>query len=111
MYARLTYEGVSAWPFRYARIPKGKTFTVELKSGVPDGLSWPAAPDEVLAIKEAPDGRSAEITATAVGLSIIEIQRGAGTQPLMLLSIEVYEDNSDEAVSFTSTVGAEIPDP
>lgn len=110
MFARLTYDGVTAWPVRYARIPKGKAVSIELASGVPPGLSWPASPDNVLAITEAPNGKSAEITATAVGVSVIEIQRGVATRPLLLITIEVYEDKSDEAVSFTSTVGPEIPD-
>lgn len=70
-----------------------KPFSVVLKEA-PEGVQWFAKGDDVLRIKETPDGKSASITATEVGTSIIHLIIGRGDRFVLLkkLRITVLED-------------------
>jgi hypothetical protein len=85
-------------------LARGVSVEVTL-SGVRGPIDWDSGNDEVLDITD-DSGVKGTVKAASVGKSTITFRQNG--RPLGDLHIEVYKDDSDEAVRFESTVGPEI---
>lgn len=77
-------------------LPLGsKAVTVRLQEA-PEGVEWLSSEDPVLDIRKAKDGKSATITPTDLGTSIVQLQvkRGERISLLMILTITVFEEET-----------------
>jgi hypothetical protein len=89
MEASVYIDGFTAYGSAQYKVPLGKEFMVALTT-VPHPIKWFADNDSVLSIEPNGEGTLANIKATAVGHSRIQLQ-GRGPHVDRVILVEVYQ--------------------